>query len=280
MLAWLLLCVLSYASAQSPSGPAIDGTVDDDEWAGARIERLEGGGQVRLLERGGFLYVAVEGRGQGLASLCAAEGGTVRILHASAALGEARYEARGGAWTRTAGFTWRVRDSRETGPPATQAERAAFLDEMGWLANASAAGSPVREFQIRAAGVEALGVTFLSFGDPMTLARWPSAMADDCASVRMAQGDPREAARFEPGAWWRVGGEQDAEKPRRGHEVSARKARDGAPSGSAHPLPSPGVAPRTVSPRESAATAWRSSCVQNSTGSPAASAASTSAVAT
>ena len=38
--------------------------------------------------------------------------------------------------------------------------------------------------------------------------------------------------------------------------------------------------PRTVSPRESAAVAWRSSCVQNSSGSPPASEANTSAVAT
>jgi len=45
-------------------------------------------------------------------------------------------------------------------------------------------------------------------------------------------------------------------------------------------LPVGGQRPRTVSPRESAAVAWRSSCVQNSSGSPSASEANTSAVAT
>src|SRR5690606_38769698 len=108
-----LICLLVLmAFGQSSEAPAIDGTIGSAEWADARIERLEGGGQVRLLERGGYLYVAVEGTGQGLVSLCAAGGGTVRILHASAALGEARYEKSGNQWKRTAGFAWKVRDSQ------------------------------------------------------------------------------------------------------------------------------------------------------------------------
>jgi hypothetical protein len=75
--------------------PTVDGKIDDGEWAGATTHRLEGGGDLRLLKRGDFLYVAVHGAATGLASLCAAKGDTVRILHASAAIGEARYERRG-----------------------------------------------------------------------------------------------------------------------------------------------------------------------------------------
>jgi hypothetical protein len=37
---------------------------DEAEWAGAVHERLEGGGVLRLLQRGEFLYVAVEGQRQ------------------------------------------------------------------------------------------------------------------------------------------------------------------------------------------------------------------------
>ena len=50
----------------------------------------------------------------------------------------------------------------------------------------------------------------------------------------------------------------------------------GVPPGAKEDYP----APCTVRPRESAAVAWRSSCVQNSSGSPSASAARISAVAT
>jgi hypothetical protein len=53
----------------------------------------------------------------------------------------------------------------------------------------------------------------------------------------------------------------------------------GVHSRGSFPVEGPSI-PRTVSPRESAAVAWRSSCVQNSSGSPSASAARISAVAT
>lgn len=195
------MVLLAWTWFVQPAAPAIDGKIDEAEWAGAATYPLEGGGEVRLLPRGDFLYVAVRGSTPGLASLCAAGADTVRILHASAAIGEARYEWRAGVWTRTADFEWRLRDSPRTGPPAPEAYQQALL-AAGWIANPSAAGAPVREFQIRRAGVDAIGVTFLRTSEPMSLAFWPRTMSDDCrTNMRIAQGYVPETAAFDPAQW-------------------------------------------------------------------------------
>ena len=46
---------------QSASAPAIDGTLSDNEWTTAWKGKLEGGGEVRLLAEGKFLFVAIRG---------------------------------------------------------------------------------------------------------------------------------------------------------------------------------------------------------------------------
>jgi hypothetical protein len=199
----LLLWALLSSALQTSPAPVIDGRIGDAEWAGAMTERLEGGGTLRLLQRGEFLYIAVEGLGPGLASVCAARGATVRILHASAAVGEARYERGAAGWTKMKGFAWRLRDSPRSGPPAV-AQNDEFLRDAGWLANPNASGSPQREFQIRAADVDAIGVTFLTTTEPMKIARWPATIKDDCGNLRVAQGFLPESTTFDPASWYRV----------------------------------------------------------------------------
>src|SRR6266704_600885 len=57
-------------SAAALSAPTIDGVIGSKEWAGARRERLIGGGEVLLLRAGADLYIAVSGAGRGYPSLC------------------------------------------------------------------------------------------------------------------------------------------------------------------------------------------------------------------
>ena len=178
----LLIAVI--AAAQTPAVPGIDGRIDEAEWAGAITREMSNGGQVRILARGEFVYVAVRGPRAGLASLCAAKGSTVRILHASAAVGEARYERDGSAWKQASGFEFKLRDAPRAGRP-TAAESADYLRTAGWVANASVTGSPDREFQIRAADVDSLGVTFLGTSEPMAVSYWPATVADDCRSLSL-----------------------------------------------------------------------------------------------
>ena len=124
----------------------------------------------------------------------------MRILHASAAVGEAVYERDGERWKLKSGFDWNLRDSATGGP--TEAQKLQFLESKGWVANADRTGQGAREFSIRLTDTsQFLGVTFLSTTEPMALSRWPAAMNDDCAAVKIAQGHLPETARFRPDQW-------------------------------------------------------------------------------
>ena len=197
------LVVLALVLAQSGVSPIVDGHVGEQEWAGAQHATLEGGGEVRLLVHGKFLYVAIRGARPGLASVCVAQGKTVRILHASAAIGEASFERWGDMWMKRKGFEWTLRDSPR-GPAPSDEARAEWLAKSGWLANASAAGSPFREFKIWAKDAESIGVTYLATDKPMAVAFWPSTMHDDCRSLKIPQGYLPDTARFDPTSWHRL----------------------------------------------------------------------------
>ena len=166
-------------------------------------EAMTGGGHVSLRRDGDTLHVTVTGPRKGLASLCASDESTVRILHASAALGEARYEKQGDSWTLASGFDFKLRDSR-TGSPG-DADRRGYFEAMGWSANSSNAGAPVREFAIRLTDrIRYIGVTFLGIDEPMAVSHWPSSMEDDCRAVQVAQGYLPKSARFSPSTWHSV----------------------------------------------------------------------------
>ena len=203
-MAWIAIAVLWFSALQAPSAPVIDGKVDEAEWTGATTAALTGGGTVRILARGEFVYVAVHGSRAGLASLSAAKGDVVRILHASAAVAEARYERGDNTWKQTSGFDFKLRDAPRAGRAPSSAEYADYLRAAGWVANSSAAGSPDREFQVGADAVDALGVTFLATSEPTALSYWPATIADDCKSTPIAQGYLPAAASFDPSTWHRL----------------------------------------------------------------------------
>ena len=187
VLAMMMIRLATAAIAQLPSG----------------VQPLAGGGDVIVRAEPGALHVTVTGPRAGLASLCVADDTTVRILHASAAVGEALYERSDDTWVLKSKFDFKLRESR-TGPP-TEQERNEYFSAMGWVANASRTGDVKREFRIRLSdAVRFLGVTFFTTSEPMAVSHWPAAMEDDCRAVRVAQGYLPETAQFRPATWHRV----------------------------------------------------------------------------
>ena len=162
-----------------------------------------GGGEVTLQQDGDELRMTVTGPRAGLASLCVGNESRVRILHASAALGEATYERSADRWVLKSGFEFKLRDTR-TGPPS-DADRALYLSTMGWVANASRAGDAPRAFTVRLTErIRFVGVTFLATGEPMALSHWPASMDDGCREVKIAQGYLPDSAQFRPAGWHRL----------------------------------------------------------------------------
>jgi hypothetical protein len=162
---------------------------------------MAGGGELTVLREADTLRISISGSRPGLAHLCVAERSRVRILHASAALGEGIYERDGDGWKLASGFDFKLRDRRT--PP--EGEKQAFFKSMGWLANADNSGRATREFSLRLTGaITAVAAAFLATDEPMAVSHWPAAVADDCMATKMVQGFLPPQARFNPAVWHRV----------------------------------------------------------------------------
>jgi len=204
--------VTGFSPAEGPevdvplgSPPLLDGVLSPGEWTNAYEGRLSDGSGLFLMQDGDYLYVAIRpgSTGNGVGSLCVDRSDQVSVLHSSAALGTAVYERNGGSWQRTRDFQWSCRDTGSS-PPA-QAERAAFLEEEGWLANNGRMGVPQEvEYQISMPGEPLrLAVAYLGPPDFDTVAWWPPGLQDDCRDPRMLQGPIAEEAHFSPETWAR-----------------------------------------------------------------------------
>ena len=211
---FVLLVVLAFAvspAGAAPDGvrvprakaPIVDGTISPGEWDQARVETLANGGEVRLQHDGEFLYVGLRVPEGGVGSLCV-PGGPKRILvlHASAALGTAAYEATDAGWRLTRKFVFELRD---TGAGAeAMRQRAAFLAAEGWFSNTSPRGSREREYQIAwklgdGRGLP-LAVVYMTFpGERVHV--WPAGLDDASASPEIVKGNLPETARFDAAKW-------------------------------------------------------------------------------
>ena len=122
--------------------PTIDGNLSPGEWDGAAVETFADGGQLFLMQAGGYLYLAIRADTPGMiaGNIFIERGEEIAILHASAALGTALYQKGTGGWQLTQEFDWRCR--RIDDGQAAQAERQAFLEGEAWVAANSRMGAP------------------------------------------------------------------------------------------------------------------------------------------
>ncbi len=162
--------------------PTIDGRMSPGEWDGARQETFSDGSELFLMYAEGYLYLGLRANPADMiaGNIFLERGDEVLILHASAALGTAIYAPGAQDWEQTQGFMWRCRATSDS--PAAQAEREAFLQEEGWLANNSRMGT-ANELEYQIAIPEErlrLAVTFLRASDIEERIFWPVNLDDDC----------------------------------------------------------------------------------------------------
>lgn len=183
---WLVFVA---ACASSPKPPVVDGVVGADEWAGARVERVEDV-TLRFRSDARRLYIAVE-RAQPTAFTCVfiATPNGVRVLHASMKLGSATYV-----------------DGKPLAKDYAWKDAATMQREEGWHAT-TMKSPPVQEFAIDRdrLGPLAIGV-FANPPDAQDLAAarvvaWPPGLTDGVANVQLVAGFNPDGMTFDTAKW-------------------------------------------------------------------------------
>ena len=193
--------------------PVIDGRIDSVEWRGSAVEQLSNGLTVRLRHDGAHLFLGVtSSSGEGFPSVCAVRGDTIRVLHASAALGAVLYS--GAAGQTGGGAVWSTRDTafvygmRNTAlDESASRERNQYLSRHRWVGSTVRMGQgKAHEVQVSLALLDpgssrrprvALGY-YREGGAPVT---WPDSLAaagEGCAEPRLIQGWVPPHPRFQP----------------------------------------------------------------------------------
>jgi hypothetical protein len=183
------------------AAPVIDGRLSSGEWAEAARYELSNGTELWFQHDDRYLYVALRGQRTMLGSLCVSHGDSVRVLHASMALGTAIYRRGDSAWSLLQPFAYTMRETDTTA--TTRAKRAAFLAEHGWIANTIPVGEQaIREYQIALSLLDPLRLDIAALypqDERMHVTAWPA--ADDCASMELVSGNTPRQLRFQPARW-------------------------------------------------------------------------------
>ena len=189
------------------TAPIIDGILSSDEWQNAEIAALSDGSELLMMQDDDYLYLGIRSVTEEMigANVFVAEGEQVRILHTSAALGTAVYQQNTSTWQQTQDFDWQCRNTGNSA--AAQAERAAYLQENGWLAANSRMGTPNElEYQIKLPEVSyRIAVSVFRSSTPDERVVWPPALND--ATIQPNPGGLPTKMNFAPEQWTGVGGE-------------------------------------------------------------------------
>lgn len=185
------------------TAPVIDGERADGEWDDAVRVELLGGAEMLLKHDDEFLFVLIESKAKGIASVCVERSGGVAILHASAALGTAFYKGGMKGSTLDRPFFFELRDTGMS--LEAKKARKTFLSQELWFANTSKHGASVREMQISLDiapehGRIPMAVTWYMFDDGV-VAYWPEDLSDGCLNLEVIKGNTPQSLDFEPHRW-------------------------------------------------------------------------------
>ncbi len=181
--------------------PIIDGTLSPGEWDTAVIETITDNSELLLMQDDDYLYLGIRSVTPEMigSNIFIEEGGLIRILHTSAALGTAVYQQGPNNWQRTQDFDWQCRNTGNSA--AAQAERTVYLQENHWLAANSRMGAPNElEYQIeRNDTAPRIAISVFRSSSPNERAYWPPALNDD--TIQPNPGGLPENLDFSPEQW-------------------------------------------------------------------------------
>lgn len=189
----------------------IDGTLEETEWSGSTVVRRPEG-DLLLRHDGKYLYIGIRAARRGFPSVCFARGESVRVVHASFALGDVVYERTGAKWRLGAPFTWEPL-ARPSSSDSDQ-RRARFLAEHGWIGSTVPMGNPHHaEMQIALDQLDSrdprISVAFFmeDSGRGEEIASWArtgTPARDGCANDRLVRGYAPQRVTFRKAGWMKI----------------------------------------------------------------------------
>ncbi len=187
----------------------IDGTIEEAEWRGSAVVKRRDG-EMLLRHDGKYLYIGVRSARPGFPSVCLMRGNTVRVIHASFALGEATYAKKNATWQLGAPFEWEP-PARAVGSDRDP-KRIRFLTERGWVGSTVPMGNPRHaEIQIALDQLDprdlriSVALFLEDVGRGEEIASWsPARVRDGCANERLVRGYAPQKLTFRKNIWTRV----------------------------------------------------------------------------
>ena len=180
--------------------PVIDGTAAEAEWKAA-WRTTQHDTTLLLLHDGEDIYAAVKSPAYAITSIYVARGNELKILHASAAIGDAVYR-------RDAQAAWRLQTrfafTRYKSPDDLIARGRGFFDEHAWLSSHMRIGAPGdTEFRMQGRAIEGARVA-VTYYDPdrrSVLLAFPAGLTGDVVSHELQAGFVPEVVRIQPESW-------------------------------------------------------------------------------
>jgi hypothetical protein len=201
-----MLLVLASSFIVNPNDKIkLDGIISKDEWAGAEEHDLSSGGKLYIIRQAGTLYIGIKGNAQGWAHVYLHWKDSVKVLHASAALGDLLYVQEKESWNRKNKFNWEVRE--RVYDETLMRKQEAYFNKNGWCANNSNTGDKTTlEFKIdlERYGNTELRIAALHTVDAKSLSAFPAGLNDDTLLKELVSGAGPDNVYFKPGAWEKI----------------------------------------------------------------------------
>lgn len=195
---------VGFRCVQDPS-PQIDGVLQPGEWDQAELFYFDDGSELYLMYSGDHLFLAIKAISEEMISgnVFLAREDKIDILHTSAALGTAIYQAESETWQKTKDFEWCCRSALDN--KSARAMRDAFYATENWLGINSFNGNENElEYMISLDGFEGyLAVNFIRVDSVEDKYVWPEGVSD--GPIQPTVGGFPEEMEFTLENWFALG---------------------------------------------------------------------------
>ncbi len=183
----------------------LDGKISKTEWAGAKEYDLSSGGKLYILRKEETLYFGIVGNSPGWSHIYLYWKDSVKVLHASAALGDQLYANEKGSWKLQKKFTWELREF-EYDEKLIQ-KQASYYTKNGWCANNNNTGNKITleyKIDLKRFGNAEVKFAALFTSDAKALSYYPTELNDNTLLEKLVSGNNPDSLHFKPETWTKI----------------------------------------------------------------------------